>query len=127
MIKYGSTKLALDRVPQLAKALWCDPAFLLRLTMEQSLGLTSARAVDEIRCTPMIPLPVVDPRMDRDRGAERSAGERVTSVFSRLVQQGLCFRHSARAKPGSAAQRAREGERPECSSSHSARHRPAWR
>jgi len=39
MIKYGSTKLGLDRVPQPAKALWCDPAFLLRLTMEQSLGV----------------------------------------------------------------------------------------
>jgi len=53
MIKSGSTKLALDRVPQLAKALECDPAFLLRLTMEQSLGVTAAKAVGEIFGSPL--------------------------------------------------------------------------
>jgi len=53
MIKSGSTKLALDRVPQLAKALDCDPAFLLRLAMEQSLGVTAAKAVGEIFGSPL--------------------------------------------------------------------------
>jgi transcriptional regulator with XRE-family HTH domain len=45
MIKSGATKLALDRVPQLSKALECDPAFLLRLALEQSLGATAAKSV----------------------------------------------------------------------------------
>ncbi|MCC5970118.1 MAG: XRE family transcriptional regulator [Pararhodobacter sp.] len=53
MIKSGSTKLALDRVPQLAKALDCDPALLLRLTMEQSLGVTAAKAIAEIFGSPL--------------------------------------------------------------------------
>lgn len=38
MLKTGSSKLALDRVPSLAKALDVDPAFLLRLAIEQSYG-----------------------------------------------------------------------------------------
>jgi transcriptional regulator with XRE-family HTH domain len=53
MIKSGATKLALDRVPQLAKALDCDPAFLLRLALEQSLGATAAKAVHDIFGTPL--------------------------------------------------------------------------
>lgn len=53
MIKSGSTKLALDRVPQLAKALECDPAFLLRLALDQSLAATAAKAVDEIWGSPL--------------------------------------------------------------------------
>ena len=32
MIKNGSSKLALDRVPSFAKALDCDAAYLMRLT-----------------------------------------------------------------------------------------------
>jgi hypothetical protein len=40
MIKSGASKLALDRVPSLAKALECDPAFLMRLALEQSVGST---------------------------------------------------------------------------------------
>jgi tRNA(Phe) wybutosine-synthesizing methylase Tyw3 len=35
MIKFGHTKVALDRVEKLAKALECDHAILLRLAMEQ--------------------------------------------------------------------------------------------
>ncbi len=48
MLKAGSTKLALDRVPALAKALECDPAYLLRLTLEQAEGNTAATAIFEI-------------------------------------------------------------------------------
>lgn len=36
MIKNGTMKLPLDRVPGLADALECDPAYLLRLTLEQN-------------------------------------------------------------------------------------------
>ena len=53
MIKNGTSKLAIDRVPDLARALKCDPAFLLRLAMEQALGTTAAKAVDEIWGSPL--------------------------------------------------------------------------
>jgi transcriptional regulator with XRE-family HTH domain len=53
MIKSGATKLALDRVPQLSRALDCDPAFLLRLALEQSLGATAAKSVHDIFGTPL--------------------------------------------------------------------------
>ena len=48
MIKKGSTKLPVDRVPALAKALDCDPALLLRLALEQSEGSTVAAAIYDI-------------------------------------------------------------------------------
>ena len=48
MIKKGATKLPIDRVPALAKALESDPALLLRLALEQSEGSTAAAAIYEI-------------------------------------------------------------------------------
>ncbi len=48
MIKQGATKLPIDRVPALAKALESDPALLLRLALEQSEGSTAAAAIYEI-------------------------------------------------------------------------------
>lgn len=48
MIKQGSTKVALDRVPALAKALDADPAFIMQLALEQSIGQTAAAAVVEV-------------------------------------------------------------------------------
>ena len=48
MIKKGATKLPIDRVPALAKALECDPALLLRLALEQSEGSTAASSIFEI-------------------------------------------------------------------------------
>ena len=48
MIKQGATKLPLDRVPALAKALECDPSLLLRLALDQSEGSTAAAAIYEI-------------------------------------------------------------------------------
>ncbi|WP_026759199.1 helix-turn-helix domain-containing protein [Sediminimonas qiaohouensis] len=53
MIKNGTTKLPLDRVPSLARALECDPAYLLRLTLEQVAGDTAANAIVEIMGTPV--------------------------------------------------------------------------
>jgi len=47
MIKKGSTKLPVDRVPALAAALECAP-LLLRLAVEQSEGSTVAAAIYEI-------------------------------------------------------------------------------
>ena len=48
MIRNGATKLALDRVPGLAMALECDPKNLFRMALEQSLGSTASRTIDEI-------------------------------------------------------------------------------
>lgn len=48
MIKQGATKLAVDRVPALSRALDCDPAWLLRLALEQVEGSTAATAMFEI-------------------------------------------------------------------------------
>src|SRR6056297_589630 len=53
MIKQGSSKAALDRVPALARALECDPAYLMRLALEQAVGQTAAAAVTEIFGTPV--------------------------------------------------------------------------
>lgn len=48
MIKQGSSKVGLDRIPALARALGCDPALLMRLALEQAIGRTAAEAVVEI-------------------------------------------------------------------------------
>lgn len=48
MIKSGATKLPLDRVPGLAKALGVDPARLVHLTLEQMAGDTVARALMDV-------------------------------------------------------------------------------
>jgi len=48
MIKNGTSKLALDRVPSMARALQCDPAYLMRLALEQAIGSTAAEAVIDI-------------------------------------------------------------------------------
>ncbi|MTJ05841.1 MAG: helix-turn-helix transcriptional regulator [Sediminimonas qiaohouensis] len=53
MLKSGASKLPLDRVPSLARALECDPAYLLRLTLEQVAGDTAADAIAEIMGTPV--------------------------------------------------------------------------
>lgn len=53
MIKNGSSKLAMDRVPSMARGLECDPAYLLRLCLEQAIGDTAAQAIVEIFGTPI--------------------------------------------------------------------------
>lgn len=53
MLKNGSSKLALDRVPAMAKALECDPALLLRFALEQQEGQTAARALIECWGSPI--------------------------------------------------------------------------
>lgn len=48
MIKNGATKIPLDRVPALARALEADPAYLMRLSLEQAIGQTASVAVLEV-------------------------------------------------------------------------------
>lgn len=53
MIKSGATKLPIDRVIALSEALECDPAFLLRLALEQSAGNAVATAIFEVTGGPV--------------------------------------------------------------------------
>ena len=53
MLKSGSSKLPIDRVSDLARALDSDPANVLRLALEQQLGPVAARAVSELLGTPL--------------------------------------------------------------------------
>jgi len=53
MIKNGTSKLALDRVPSMARAVECDPSYLMRLALDQAVGDTSAQAIVEIFGTPI--------------------------------------------------------------------------
>jgi hypothetical protein len=48
MIKNGSAKLPLDRVPGLARALDCDAAMLFRMAVEQLAEDTTSLAIDQI-------------------------------------------------------------------------------
>lgn len=48
MIKAGTSKLALDRVPSLAAALECDPARLFMMALEQIENPTTANAIQRI-------------------------------------------------------------------------------
>lgn len=53
LLKAGKNKIPLDRVPALAAALEVDRAYLLRLTLDQSVGVTAAKAITEIFGTPI--------------------------------------------------------------------------
>lgn len=53
MIKNGTSKLALDRVPSMARALECDPAYLMRMALVQAVGDTAAQAIVEVFGTPV--------------------------------------------------------------------------
>ncbi|MBL4930050.1 helix-turn-helix domain-containing protein [Fuscibacter oryzae] len=52
-LKTGKTKIPLDRIPALAKALEADPAVLMRLALDQAVGATAARAITEIFGSPV--------------------------------------------------------------------------
>lgn len=51
-LKTGRNKVPLDRVPSLAKALEIDPAYLMRLALDQAVGATAAKAITDIFGTP---------------------------------------------------------------------------
>lgn len=51
-LKNGKNKVPLDRVPSLAKALEVDPAYLMRLAIDQAVGSTAAKAIVDIFGTP---------------------------------------------------------------------------
>jgi hypothetical protein len=51
-LKTGRNKVPLGRVPSLAKALEVDPAYLMRLALDQAVGATAAKAITDIFGTP---------------------------------------------------------------------------
>lgn len=52
-LKTGKSRLPFDRVPALAKALEVDPAWMMRLSIEQAVGVTAAKAILESFETPV--------------------------------------------------------------------------
>lgn len=84
MIKQGISKVALDRVPALAQALECDPAFLMRLALEQSIGRTAAEAVVEIFGDPV----TMNERgwIEAIRAASNNTDPRLTSRSQAAIQ-----------------------------------------
>ncbi|MCB6179023.1 XRE family transcriptional regulator [Rhodobacter sp. Har01] len=48
MLKTGNAKLAIDRVPALAKALECDPSLMMRLAIEQTYGPEMLKVFTEL-------------------------------------------------------------------------------
>lgn len=53
LLKSGASKIPLDRVVDLAKAIEVDPALLMRLSLEQSIGPAAAAAVVAVFGTPV--------------------------------------------------------------------------
>ena len=51
-LKNGQNKIPLDRVPSLAKALEVDPAYLMRIALDQSVGATAGKAITDIFGSP---------------------------------------------------------------------------
>ncbi len=86
MLKQGAMKVPLDRVPALAQALDCDPAWLLRLALEQGEGSTAAAAIHEI----MGPMVTANERvwLAEIRDASGDSDPRLTSR-SRATLRGI--------------------------------------
>ncbi|OYU19693.1 MAG: transcriptional regulator [Rhodobacteraceae bacterium PARR1] len=53
LLKSGKNKVPLDRVPSLAKALEMDPALLMRIALDQAVGVTAAKAITDIFGSPV--------------------------------------------------------------------------
>nr|WP_309504078.1 helix-turn-helix transcriptional regulator [uncultured Roseovarius sp.] len=77
MIKQGRSKVALDRVPALARALEAVPAQMMRLALEQAIGQPSAEAVVEIFGEPVTDNELGWLRAIRD--ASHNSDPRITS------------------------------------------------
>jgi len=52
LLKNGSSKIPLDRVPDLALTIEVEPAHLMRIALEQSIGKPAALSVLEVFGTP---------------------------------------------------------------------------
>lgn len=86
LLKSGANKVPLDRVPALAKALEADAAYLMRLALEQSVGVTAANAIIEVFGTPVSE----NERgwLDEIRDASGNSDPRITAR-SRVALRGI--------------------------------------
>lgn len=86
LLKSGANKVPLDRVPALAKALEADAAYLMRLALEQSVGVTAANAIIEVFGTPVSE----NERgwLDEIRNASGNSDPRITAR-SRVALRGI--------------------------------------
>lgn len=86
LLKSGASKIPLDRVPALAKALEADPAYLMRLSLQQSVGVTAANAIIDVFGTPI----TVNERgwLDEIRDASSNTDPRITTR-SRSALRGI--------------------------------------
>jgi len=85
-LKTGKNKIPLDRVPSLAKALEVDPAYLMRLALDQAVGTMAAKAITEIFGTPATENERV--WLDEIREASQNTDPRLTSR-SRTALRGI--------------------------------------
>lgn len=85
-LKTGKNKVPLDRIPSLARALEVDPARLMRLSLEQAVGATAAKAIIEVFGTPV----TVNERawLDELRDASEDGDPRLTAR-SRAALRGI--------------------------------------
>lgn len=86
MFKSGASKLPLDRIPSLARALETDPAYLMRLALEQAVGKTASVAVLETFGTTT----TVNERawLDEIRDASGNTDPKLTARF-RIALRGI--------------------------------------
>ena len=86
LLKSGANKIPLDRVPALAKALEADPAYLMRQSIKQSVGVTASNAIIDCFGTPV----TVNGRgwLDKIRDASSNTDPRLTAR-SRSALRGI--------------------------------------
>jgi transcriptional regulator with XRE-family HTH domain len=86
ILKSGKSKIPLDRVPSLAKALEADPAYVMRLALDQAVGVTAAKAITDIFGTPVS----INERgwLDEIRAASDNSDPRLTAR-SRASLRGI--------------------------------------
>lgn len=88
MIKKGQTKLAIDRVPDLAKALDTDPALLLRVALEQFYSTTTITAMMHIFSGGMVTKNEMD-LLNAVREATGNADPKITPKTAEKITEVL--------------------------------------
>lgn len=86
ILKAGKSKIPLYRVPSLAKALEADPGYVMRLALDQAVGVTAAKAITDIFGAPVS----VNERgwLDEIRAASDNSDPRLTAR-SRASLRGI--------------------------------------
>jgi plasmid maintenance system antidote protein VapI len=91
MLKVGSSKLALERVPSLAKALDVDPEFLMRLALEQAYGFETSTAIIDLIGDKLTPTEIAWLRLIRANSTAAKSPpsiEALTALIGELRAKG---------------------------------------